>query len=87
MTVAEAIRRMIRVMKISQAKLAEKAGKSPANISAYIRSGDGIKLRNLMSIADACDYDIVLVRKGTRLPYGVLKLEQDSAEVQPAEAE
>ena len=77
MTVSEAIKRMLRVTKFTQAKLAEKIGKQPVSVSSFLRISEGIKVKNLMAIADACDYDLVLVRKGTRLPYGVLKLEHD----------
>ena len=87
MTVGEAIQRMIRISKLNQTKLALKLGKSPTNIGGYLRTGDGIKLKNLMAIADVCDYDIILVRKGTILPFGVLKLERDTVTELPRNAE
>ena len=40
-----------------------------------------------MAIADVCDYDIILVRKGTILPFGVLKLERDTVTELPRNAE
>lgn len=61
MEIAEAIKKMFKSKKLTQAEVAEKIGKAQGNISMYLRNAKGLRIDSLMSMADACGYDVVLV--------------------------
>lgn len=63
MKIGEAIKRMIKAKGLTQSELAERIGRKQTNVAMYIRSEEGIKLENLMKMAEACGYAVVIEDK------------------------
>ena len=63
MKVVEAVKQMIKSKKMTQTDVAERIGKNQASVAMYLKSGEGMKLENLMKLADVCGYAVVLEEK------------------------
>ena len=63
MTVVEAVKQMIKSKKMTQTDVADRIGKNQASVAMYLKSGEGMKLENLMKLADVCGYAVVLEEK------------------------
>lgn len=64
MTVKECLKGMMRDRSLTQEGLAERVGKKQSNIAMYLLHSEGIRIDNLMMLANACDYRIELVDNG-----------------------
>ena len=66
MEVREAIKAMLKGKGITQTELAEKLGTNQSNIAMFMKSGMAMKTENLVKIANACGYDVVLSNREDR---------------------
>ena len=70
MKVSEALKSMMKGKKMTQTEVAERIGKNQNSVAMYLKNADSMRLDNLMKVADACGYDIVMVdRSGTAENY------------------
>lgn len=70
MTTSDAIKKCMKDKGITQAELAEQLGTKQTNISMYLRSNMVMQVSNLLRMANACGYEVVLVnRKDTGKAY------------------
>lgn len=63
MDTIQAVRSMLRHSGKTQAELSAAVGKSPSYISATLAQGSDLQGGTLARIADACGYDLQLVRR------------------------
>ena len=61
MKVDEAVKKAMKSKKITQMELASLLGTGQSNISMWLKSGLGIRMENLLRIANACGFDLVLM--------------------------
>ena len=63
MGVAETIKKMMKSKKITQTEVAERIGKTQASVAMYLKNANGLRVDNLMNVADACGFDLALVNR------------------------
>ena len=63
MGVAETIKKMMKSKKITQTEVAERIGKTQASVAMYLKNANGMRVDNLMNVADACGFDLALVNR------------------------
>jgi len=61
MTASDALRKCMKSSKITQTELADAIGSKQTNISMYLRSNMAMQVSNLLRMANACGFDLVLV--------------------------
>ena len=61
MKVSEAVKKALKSKKITQGGLAEKMGTGQSNVAMYLSRETSMKVDNLMRMANACGYDLVLM--------------------------
>ena len=67
MKVSEAIKTAMKKKKITQTEMANQLGTGQSNLSMWMRSESGMRVENVIRMANACGYDLVLVdRSDTR---------------------
>lgn len=66
MEVSKAIKAMMKKKGLTQTTVAEKIGTNQSNIAMYLKSDMAIKTENLVKIANACGYDLVLTNREDR---------------------
>ena len=64
MTIQEAIKAAQKTKGLTQGDLAEKLGTGQSNLSMRLKSGNRMLVENLLGMANACGYDVVLVDRG-----------------------
>ena len=60
-TVADAVKAILKSRKTTQMELADKLGTKQNNIAMFLKNNYGMKVENMLRMANACDYDVVLV--------------------------
>lgn len=84
MQVQDAIKAAMKLKGMTQGEVAEKLGTGQSNLSMQLRSGNGMRLEGLLRMANACDYDVVLVdRKNASNTYVIG--DGDSVQLQPSQ--
>ena len=61
MTLTEAVKTIMKRKKITQVELADKLGTKQNNIAMFLKNNYSTKVENLLRMANACGYDVVLV--------------------------
>lgn len=61
MKASDAVKKMLKSKKITQTGLAERMGTGQSSVSMYLFRETSMKVENLMRMANACGYDLVLV--------------------------
>jgi len=61
MKVSEAIKMAMKKKKITQTEMANQLGTGQSNLSMWMRSESGMRVENVIRMANACGYDLVLV--------------------------
>lgn len=61
MSIDEAVKRAMKSKKLTQTWLSSEIGTGQSNISMWLKSGVGMRVENLLRIANACGFDLVLV--------------------------
>ena len=60
MTVTEAMKTIMKEKKVTQCELADMIGTKQNNVAMYLKNNYGTKVENLLRMANACGYDVVL---------------------------
>lgn len=82
MGIAEALKVMFKSKGYTQGDIAEKIGKKQNSVAMYLKTGEGMRVDNLMKLADACGYDVVLVDRGRQCESIVLGDSEQTLNVQ-----
>ena len=61
MKVSDAVKKAIKSKGVTQSELAERMGTGQSSIAMYLSRETSMKVENLMRMANACGYDLVLV--------------------------
>lgn len=85
MGITEALKVMFKSKGYTQGDIAEKIGKKQNSVAMYLKTGEGMRVDNLMKLADVCGYDVVLVDRDGQCESLVIG-NGSSAVSQPSEA-
>lgn len=66
MTVKEALKKCMKLKRMTQIEVADAMGTSQSNLAMRLRSDNRMLVDNLVKVADVCGYDVALVDREDR---------------------